>query len=38
VRADDGKVLTKSRQSLALIRMPGAKAERLPVEWFKARP
>ena len=37
VRADDGTVLTKSRQSLALIRMPGAKAERLPVEWFKAR-
>lgn len=38
VRAEDGKVLTKSRQSLALIRMPGAKAERLPEEWFKARP
>ena len=38
VRADDGRVLTKSRQSLALIRMPGAKAERLPGEWFKARP
>jgi YbgC/YbaW family acyl-CoA thioester hydrolase len=38
VRADDGTVLTKSRQSLALIRMPGAKAERLPEEWFKARP
>jgi 4-hydroxybenzoyl-CoA thioesterase/acyl-CoA thioester hydrolase len=35
VRADDGTVLTKSRQSLALIRMPGAKAERLPAEWFK---
>ena len=35
VRADDGTVLTKSRQSLALIRMPGAKAERLPPEWFK---
>ncbi|MGA0850079.1 MAG: acyl-CoA thioesterase [Chthoniobacterales bacterium] len=35
VRADDGKVLTKSRQALALIRMPGAKAERLPDEWFK---
>jgi 4-hydroxybenzoyl-CoA thioesterase/acyl-CoA thioester hydrolase len=34
VRADDGKVLTKSRQALALIRMPGAKAERLPDEWF----
>jgi YbgC/YbaW family acyl-CoA thioester hydrolase len=39
VRADDGMVLAKSRQSLALIRMPGAKAERLPEEWFvKARP
>ena len=38
VRADDGTVLTKSRQSLALIRMPGPKAERLPEEWFKARP
>jgi YbgC/YbaW family acyl-CoA thioester hydrolase len=38
VRTDDGTVLTKSRQSLALIRMPGAKAERLPEEWFKARP
>ena len=35
VRADDGKVLTKSRQALALIRMPGAKAERLPDEWFR---
>jgi 4-hydroxybenzoyl-CoA thioesterase/acyl-CoA thioester hydrolase len=35
VRADDGTVLTKSRQSLALIRMPGAKAERLPEEWFR---
>ena len=35
VRAEDGTVLTKSRQSLALIRMPGAKAERLPAEWFK---
>jgi YbgC/YbaW family acyl-CoA thioester hydrolase len=35
VRADDGTVLTKSRQSLALIRMPGAKAERLPADWFK---
>ncbi len=35
VRADDGTVLTKSRQSLALIRMPGAKAERLPAEWFE---
>ena len=35
VRADDGTILTKSRQSLALIRMPGAKAERLPVEWFE---
>ena len=35
VRAGDGTILTKSRQSLALIRMPGAKAERLPAEWFK---
>ena len=35
VRADDGKVLTKSRQALALIRMPGAKPERLPDEWFR---
>ena len=35
VRADGGTILTKSRQSLALIRMPGAKAERLPAEWFK---
>ena len=38
IRADNGTILTKSRQSLALIRMPGAKAERLPEEWFKARP
>jgi 4-hydroxybenzoyl-CoA thioesterase/acyl-CoA thioester hydrolase len=39
VREPDGSILTKSRQSLALIRMPGAKAERLPAEWFvKARP
>ena len=38
VRGEDGSVLAKSRQSLALIRMPGAKAERLPSEWFKARP
>ena len=35
VRVDDGTILTKSRQSLALIRMPGAKAERLPREWFE---
>ena len=35
VREADGTVLTKSRQSLALIRMPGAKAERLPAEWFR---
>lgn len=37
VRGEDGTVLAKSRQSLALIRMPGAKAERLPAEWFRAR-
>ena len=37
VRGEDSTVLAKSRQSLALIRMPGAKAERLPVEWFTAR-
>ena len=35
IRAGDGTILTKSRQSLALIRMPGAKAERLPEEWFR---
>jgi hypothetical protein len=35
VRGDDGTILTKSRQSLALIRMPSAKAERLPREWFQ---
>jgi 4-hydroxybenzoyl-CoA thioesterase/acyl-CoA thioester hydrolase len=37
VRGEDGTMLAKSSQSLALIRMPGAKAERLPVEWFTAR-
>ena len=35
VRVDDGTILTKSRQSLALIRMPSAKAKRLPREWFE---
>lgn len=35
VRPEDGTVLVTCRQSLALIRMPGAKAERLPDEWFK---
>lgn len=34
VRPEDGAVLVTCRQSLALIRMPGAKAERLPEEWF----
>lgn len=38
VRADDGTVLASCQQALALIRMPGAKAERLPAEWFKPRP
>jgi 4-hydroxybenzoyl-CoA thioesterase/acyl-CoA thioester hydrolase len=36
VRPADGAVLVTCRQSLALIRMPGAKAERLPAEWFEA--
>ena len=35
VRPDDATVLVACRQSLALIRMPGAKAERLPEAWFK---
>ena len=35
VRPEDGTVLVSCRQSLALIRMPGAKAEKLPEEWFK---
>lgn len=34
VRPEDGTVLVSCRQSLALIRMPGAKAEKLPEEWF----
>jgi YbgC/YbaW family acyl-CoA thioester hydrolase len=34
-RPEDGTVLASCRQSLALIRMPGAKAERLPEEWFR---
>ncbi len=34
VRPEDGAVLVTCRQSLALIRMPGAKAERLPEAWF----
>jgi 4-hydroxybenzoyl-CoA thioesterase/acyl-CoA thioester hydrolase len=34
VRPEDGAVLVTCRQSLALIRMPGAKAERLPETWF----
>lgn len=33
-RPEDRTILVTSRQSLALIRMPGAKAERLPEEWF----
>ena len=37
VRPEDGQLLATCRQTLALIRMPGAKAERLPAEWFKAR-
>jgi len=35
VRPEDGTILATCRQSLALIRMPGAKAERLPDEWFQ---
>jgi len=35
VRPEDGTVLVTCRQYIALIRMPGAKAERLPDEWFK---
>ena len=35
VRPADGTVLVSCRQSLALIRMPGAKAEKLPEEWFQ---
>jgi YbgC/YbaW family acyl-CoA thioester hydrolase len=35
VRREDEAVLVTCRQSLALIRMPGAKAERLPQEWFR---
>lgn len=35
VRPEDDAILATCRQSLALIRMPGAKAERLPDEWFR---
>ena len=35
VRPDDSTTLVTCRQSLALIRMPGAKAEKLPEEWFR---
>lgn len=35
VRPEDGQKLVSCRQTLALIRMPGAKAERLPREWFE---
>lgn len=34
VRPGEDAVLVSCRQCLALIRMPGAKAERLPEEWF----
>lgn len=34
VRPEDDTVLVTCRQSLALIRMPGAKVEKLPEEWF----
>lgn len=36
VRPEDNAILVTCRQSLALIRMPGAKAERLPEAWFAA--
>jgi YbgC/YbaW family acyl-CoA thioester hydrolase len=36
VRPEDNTILVTCRQSLALIRMPGAKAERLPEAWFAA--
>ena len=35
IRPEDDAVLITCRQSLALIRMPGGKAERLPKEWFR---
>jgi YbgC/YbaW family acyl-CoA thioester hydrolase len=35
-RPEDNTILVTSRQSLALIRMPGAKAERLPEDWFRS--
>ena len=35
VRPEDSTTLVTCRQSLALIRMPGAKAEKLPEEWFR---
>lgn len=35
VRPEDNQLLVTCRQSLALIRMPGAKAERLPDAWFQ---
>jgi 4-hydroxybenzoyl-CoA thioesterase/acyl-CoA thioester hydrolase len=35
IRPEDNTLLITCRQSLALIRMPGAKAERLPEEWFR---
>lgn len=34
VRPEDNTRLITCRQSLALIRMPGGKAERLPGKWF----
>lgn len=35
VRPEDGTILASCRQSLALIRMPGGKAERLTEKWFR---
>lgn len=37
IRPEDNTILVTCRQSLALIRMPGAKAERLPEEWFQEK-
>ncbi len=37
IRLEDSILLATCHQSLALIRMPGEKAERLPAEWFQPK-
>ncbi|HEY5892741.1 MAG TPA: thioesterase family protein [Chthoniobacterales bacterium] len=35
IRPEDGKLIVTCRQMLALIRMPGGKVMRMPVEWLE---